>query len=140
MESELDRLPLDDEIASRTGLSIRKIKKLRFVPPDPSALEDIAEDRNEGWHAVVAGSGTPDPFEATLKGELREQATIALEQLNPRERHIIKMRFGFQRGDGMTLQQIAETIGVSRERVRQIESVAMGKISRWAKRAHIANC
>jgi RNA polymerase primary sigma factor len=140
LEHELDRLPLDEEIARRSGLSIRKIKKLRLVPPDPSALEDIAEDRNDGWHAVIAGSGTPDPFEATLKSELREQATLALEQLNPRERHIIKLRFGFQKGDGMTLKQIGDTIGVSRERVRQIQSVAMDKLSRWAKRTHIANC
>jgi RNA polymerase primary sigma factor len=140
LECELERPPLDDEVASRTGLSIRKIKSLRFVPPDPSALEDIAEDRADGWQGVVGGAGTGDPFEVTLKGELHEQAAIALEQLSPRERYIVKSRFGFQGGNGMTLQQIADTIGVSRERVRQIECAAMGKISRWAKRAHIANC
>jgi RNA polymerase primary sigma factor len=140
LEHELDRLPLDEEIARRSGLSIRKIKKLRLVPPDPSALEDIAEDRADGWHGVVAGAGTSDPFDVTLKGEMHQQAAIALEQLSPRERHIVKLRFGFPSGKEMTLQQIADIIGVSRERIRQIECAAMGKLSRWAKRAHIANC
>lgn len=140
LDIELGRLPLDDEVVKRTGLPIRRIQNLRFVPPDPRALEDIAEDRADGWHGVVAGAGTSDPFDVTLKGELHQQAAIALEQLSPRERHIVKLRFGFPSGKEMTLQQIADIIGVSRERIRQIECAAMGKLSRWAKRAHIANC
>ena len=140
LKAELDRPPEDVEISRRMGLSVKKIKRLRFVVPDPRALEDIASDRDDGWNSVVAESGTPGPFEATLKGELREQADIALEQLNPRERHVIELRFGFESGDEMTLQQIGNMIGVSRERVRQIESVAMSKITRWARHAHVANC
>jgi len=86
LKAELDRPPMDDEIARRMGLSLKKIKRLRFVVPDPRALEDIASDRDDGWNSVIAESGAPGPFEATLKGELREQIKIALEQLNPRER------------------------------------------------------
>ena len=137
LKIEMDRPPTDDEIAGRTGLSVRRIKRLRLVASEPGALEDIATDRGEGWQSVVAVSGTVDPFEETLMGELSEQTSIALEQLNPRERHIIRLRFGFDEDDGKTLKEIAEKIGVSRERVRQIESVALGKVARWARRFRI---
>jgi RNA polymerase primary sigma factor len=140
LKRELDRDPTTHEMLQRSGFSPRKIKTLLHVAPDPGRLEDIAADRDGGWQAVVADDGAHGPFEATLKSELEEQMNRVLNKLKPRERRIIEMRFGF--GDGMerTLSQIARSIGVSRERVRQIEGVALEKMNRWAKNARIVNC
>jgi RNA polymerase primary sigma factor len=142
LKEELERPPTDDEVAQRSGISVKKLKRLRNVAPDPCWLEEIATTRDDGWQAVVGETSASDPFEATLKGEMHGQAIRALEQLSPRERRIIEMRFGFEDEDekGKTLKQIAGMIGVSRERVRQIESVALDKIARWARRARITSC
>jgi RNA polymerase sigma factor (sigma-70 family) len=132
LEEELGRRPSLAELAERMEIPERKVKKLLGVVPDPSSLEEIAESFDEGWGAIVAEDDTPDPLERTLAGELRRQAGLALEGLEPREREIIRLRFGFDDGEGLTLSEIGKQIGLSRERVRQIERGALTKLHGWA--------
>jgi RNA polymerase primary sigma factor len=139
LTTELDRPPTDREIAARTGWTRRTIRKLRDVVAEPRAIEDLANERGEGYQGCLGEARGPDPLSAIINSELIEKITLALEQLSPREQSIIKMRYGFDRDGSMTLQSIANVMGVSRERIRQIESVAMDKIARWARRAHIAS-
>ena len=133
LETRLGRQPTEYEVAQRMNISIRKLRRLASVAPDARALEDLQTTRSEGWDAILPEATTPSPHEATLGRELRARADEALRRLSPRERTIIRARFGFEDGECMTREQIGRNIGLSRERVRQIEKEALEKIYRWAK-------
>jgi RNA polymerase sigma factor (sigma-70 family) len=134
LEARLGRQPTEREVAQRMKISVKKLRKLASLAVDASALEDLDTTRSEGWSAILPESSIPDPQESTLGRELREQTEEALQLLSPRERTIIRARFGFEDGEGMTRDRIGRNLGLSSERVRQIERRALEKIYRWAKR------
>jgi len=129
LELGLGRRPLPPEIASRMKVSLRKMSKLMNVVPEPTAIEDLANGEN----ALSQRPRVPDPLERALALELQGQAHQALRLLDARELAVIRLRFGFD-GEILTLAEIGVRIGLSRERVRQIEGVALDKIHTWAVR------
>lgn len=133
---ELHRPPTHLEISARMGISLRRVKKLASVAVEPSSLEELFRD--DGWDGLIRETGTPDPLDTVLDTEFHEKANEALKLLNPRERKIIRLRFGFEGGNGLTLNEIGRRIGLSRERVRQIEAQALAKIQSWANHIGIA--
>jgi RNA polymerase primary sigma factor len=137
LEDELGRRPTPEELAERMNVSLKKIKKLMHVAPEPSSIDDLSNDQDESWSVKVDGSCEADPLASALGREVQQQASSALEQLEPRERRIIRMRFGFDSDKGMTLSQIGNVVGLSRERVRQIERIALDKIQQWAFRTGV---
>jgi len=134
LRASLGRWPTDKELAERMRLPFKRVKKLLAVGPDLYAIEDLAAYRDAGWEAVVRDTAAPDPLESTLRSELRDRAEEALRVLSPREREIVRLRFGFDAGEAVTLHQIALQFGLSRERVRQVERSALKKMGRWARR------
>ncbi len=114
-------------------ISSRRVNKLLDVGPDLYAIEDLAAYRDVGWETAVRDTAVPDPLESTLRSELRDRAEEALQLLSAREREIVRLRFGFDAGETLTLLQIARRFGLSRERVRQIEAAALKKMSRLAR-------
>jgi RNA polymerase sigma factor (sigma-70 family) len=137
LQEELGRRPTPEEIAERMDVSLKKIKKLMHVAPEPCSIDDLGGDQDESWSVMIDGSGDADPLESVLGREIRQQAKEALEQLDPRERRVIRLRFGFEGDKGMTLSQIGKAVGLSRERVRQIERIALDKIHDWAFRTGV---
>lgn len=137
LQEELGRRPTPEELAERMNVSLKKIKKLLHVAPEPSSIDDLTSGQDESWSAMVEGFGDSDPLASTLGREVHRQATEALEQLDPRERKVIQLRFGFDLDKAMTLSQIGKVVGLSRERVRQIERIALGKIQDWACRTGV---
>ena len=129
LEERLGRRPGSREIAAGMGVPLKKLRKLAGVTPDPTSLEDLPGAVDERL-----GAQAPDPLERTLARELECQAHEALSRLEPRERAIIRLRFGFDGGEDRTLAEVGAVIGVSRERVRQLERVALEKIQSWAAR------
>jgi RNA polymerase primary sigma factor len=137
LEASLGRVPTESELAARMQATPKRVKKLLAVVKEPHALEDLTGELECGWDSFIGDGDSPDPLESTLRGEMREHTSRALEALSPRERAIVRLRFGFE-GDGdHSLTQISRVVGVSRERVRQIEQRALEKIGRWARRAGI---
>lgn len=132
LEEKLDRSPLPQELAAKMKVSLKKVKKLQAVVPEPKPLEDIGTDQDEGWSSLLPESTAPDPLGRTLDLELQEQTQQALGRLDSRERAVIELRFGFDDGEGRTLSQIGKVLGLSRERVRQIERIALDKIQAFA--------
>lgn len=137
LEDELGRRPTHQELAERMNVSLKKIKKLMNIVPEPSSIDDVAGDADESWSALVESSGEANPLASALGREVQQQANDALMQLDPRERQVIRLRFGFDHDKGMTLSQIGKVVGLSRERVRQIERVALQKIHDWAFRTGV---
>jgi RNA polymerase sigma factor (sigma-70 family) len=129
LEVDLGRRPQPREVAARMKVSPRKLNKLLNVVPEPTALDDLTSREQ----ALSEQPNVPDPLERTLESELRGHARQALGLLDVRELTVIRMRFGFD-GEMHTLSQIGTVIGLSRERVRQIECAALDKIHAWAVR------
>ena len=125
----LGRKPTPQEIAKKLRMPVAKVEEILGVVQEPQALEDMsAEDDGPGLLRFVADPKSPSPLERTVDRELREKIEQTLKVLNSREEEIIRLRFGIGRDMPFTLEEIGRVMGLSRERVRQIEATALKKI------------
>lgn len=139
LEASLGRDPTEKELAARLRMTTKRVKKLLSVVKEPSALEDLGGNEDHNWDSFIEETGTPNPLESTLRDEMREHTGQALKTLTEREQAVVRLRFGFEGSDDHSLAQISRVVGVSRERVRQIEQKALEKIRRWARRIGISD-
>jgi RNA polymerase primary sigma factor len=125
----LGRKPTPAEIARKLRMPISKVEEILGVVPEPQALEDMSsDDDSPGLLRFVADPNAPCPLERTVDRELREKVEGTLKVLTEREEEIIRLRFGIGREMPYTLEEIGRVMGLSRERVRQIEATALKKI------------
>lgn len=117
-------------IAKEVGLSIDKVKQVIKITKEPISLEaPIGSEEDGKYGDFVEDKGTLTPMEQILKSDLKEQIDDVLNQLNDREKAVIKMRFGLLDDESdRTLEEIGKELNVTRERVRQIESSAIKKL------------
>jgi RNA polymerase primary sigma factor len=131
MSEELGREPTDDELSGEIGIASEKVSELRSVGIRPASLDaPISNDDLTEFGESVADEEAPTPFELLRDKDLRNKVDGLLEELNDREKKIISERFGFDDGEQKTLQQIGHELGVSRERIRQLENGALVKLRR----------
>jgi RNA polymerase sigma factor (sigma-70 family) len=125
----LGRRPTPPEIAKKLRMPVAKVEEILGVVQDPQALEDISgDDDSPSLLRFVADPNAPCPLERTVDRELREKVESTLKVLASREEEIIRLRFGIGREMPYTLEEIGRVMGLSRERVRQIEATALKKI------------
>ena len=125
----LGRKPTPPEIATKLRMPVAKVEEILGVVQDPQALEDISgDDDSPSLLRFVADPNAPCPLERTVDRELREKVESTLKVLSEREEEIIRLRFGIGREMPYTLEEIGRVMGLSRERVRQIEATALKKI------------
>jgi len=131
MSEELGREPTDDELSAEIGLSAEKIAELRSIGIRPASLDaPIGDDGLTKFGESVADEEAQSPFELLRDKDLRSKVDGLLEELTGREKKIIAERFGFGGRQRKTLQQVGDALGVSRERIRQLENVALVKLRR----------
>jgi RNA polymerase primary sigma factor len=129
LSETLGRKPTPPEIAKKLRMPVAKVEEILGVVQEPQALEDMsAEDDAPGLLRFVADPKSPSPLERTVDRELREKIESTLKVLNSREEEIVRLRFGIGRDMPFTLEEIGRVMGLSRERVRQIEATALKKI------------
>ncbi len=110
-------------------MPVAKVEEILGVVPEPQALEDMSsDDDSPGLLRFIADPNAPSPLERTVDRELREKVEGTLKVLTAREEEIIRLRFGIGREMPYTLEEIGRVMGLSRERVRQIEATALKKI------------
>jgi len=127
----LGRAPTNKEIAGKMRLSVDKVDELMGVVQDPQPLESLgADDDAVGAMPFVADSNAVDPLDRALHSELSLKMRAALKVLDEREEEVIRMRFGIGREMRHTLEEIGNVLNLSRERVRQIEGIALRKIEK----------
>jgi RNA polymerase primary sigma factor len=132
----LGRKPTPQEIARKLRMPVVKVEEILSVVPEPQALEDVSsDDDSPGLLRFIADPNAPSPLERTVDRELREKVEGTLKVLNDREEEIIRLRFGIGREMPYTLEEIGRVMGLSRERVRQIEATALRKIQ-TAEQSH----
>ena len=119
-----------DTIAIEVGLSVEKVKNVIKITKEPISLEAPIGNEDDGrFGDFIEDKTSVSPADSILKDDLKVQIETVLEQLNERERAVIKMRFGLMPDKSeRTLEEIGKALNVTRERVRQIESSAIEKL------------
>ena len=132
LTAELGREASDEEIAEEIGLAPQKIAALRSSAIRPSSLDARIghENGDTGLGDLIADESAEDPSEILRDKDMREGITELFKALTARERDIIKMRYGLTGRAEKTLEEIGEKLGVTRERIRQIQMSALGKMRR----------
>ena len=117
-------------IAQEVGLSVEKVKNVIKITKEPISLEaPIGSEEDGRFGDFIEDKTSLSPSDAILKDDLRIQIETVLEQLNEREKAVIKLRFGIMDDESdRTLEEIGKELSVTRERVRQIESSAIKKL------------
>jgi RNA polymerase primary sigma factor len=126
---ELGREPRQQELAERMDLSVERVNELERALQVPASLQaPIGEEDGNLFQDLIEDSQAAKPLDSAVARQLRDQIEEALAALNPRERYVLQLRFGFQDGRSRTLDEVARELSVTRERVRQIEGRAMRKL------------
>ncbi|MCR2112118.1 RNA polymerase sigma factor RpoD [Campylobacter upsaliensis] len=119
-----------NDIAKEVGLSVDKVKQVIKITKEPISLEaPIGSEEDGKFGDFVEDKNSLSPMDNILKDDLKEQIDEVLDQLNDREKAVIRMRFGLLEDESdRTLEEIGKELNVTRERVRQIESSAIKKL------------
>ena len=127
---ETGKEPDLDTIAQEVGLSVDKVKNVIKITKEPVSLETPVGDEDDGrFGDFIEDKTTLSPTDVVLKDDLNNQIDDVLDQLNEREKAVIRMRFGLLEDESdRTLEEIGKELSVTRERVRQIESSAIKKL------------
>ncbi len=126
---ELNREPEVAELAAKVELSIERVNEILRIAQTPVSLETpIGEDSGSELGDLIPDISAPAPADVAAQSSMREQVDEALRHLNERERRVILLRFGLLGGRPRTLEQIGGEMGLTRERIRQIERKALSKL------------
>lgn len=132
LAERLGREPTDDELSIETGLPAHRVAHLRSVSVQPASLDAPLGNEPDAASLgeVVRDEGAADPSETFGEKALSDDLKAAVNSLDQREAEIIRLRFGLSGGSEMTLQEVGEKFHVTRERIRQLERLALLKIRR----------
>jgi RNA polymerase primary sigma factor len=131
ISEELGREPTDDELAEEIGISSRKVSQLKTVSVRPASLDaPISDEDATEFGEIVGDEDAQTPFELLRDKNLRDEVSDLLEVLDDRERKIIFQRFGLDGGKPQTLEEVGKKFRVTRERIRQLQNVALAKMRR----------
>lgn len=125
----LGRDPTPEEIGKEMGMSAERVREIQKISQEPVSLETpIGEEEDSQLGDFIEDAQAVAPPEAASDSMLREQLDQVLDGLADRERKVIKLRFGLEDGHPRTLEEVGKEFGVTRERIRQIESKTLAKL------------
>jgi len=121
--------PLDPALRRRLKLAESKVRDIVRVVQEPMSLEmSVGSEDSSSLGDFIEDESLPGPADETLRHLLRDQMKDILDSLSPRERHVLRLRFGLDDGQTRTLEEVGQKFGLTRERVRQIEAKALRKL------------
>ena len=125
----LGRKPTPEEIAEEMGLTPERVREIQKISQEPVSLETpIGEEEDSQLGDFIEDDAAVVPPDAASFSMLQEQLAKTLEGLAERERKVITLRFGLEDGHPRTLEEVGREFGVTRERIRQIESKTLAKL------------
>jgi RNA polymerase primary sigma factor len=136
LESQLGRPPTLDEVATHLKITPRRARAIaKAIKACTCPTQTMAGDTDGSLADSLADPRTPQPFETTFTESDQDFVTQMLSRITEREAMVLKLRYGIRgrRGKPMTLKEIGETLGLTRERVRQIEKEAKRKLEDYVK-------
>ena len=126
---DLGREPTADEIAEQMELSPKKVREIQKISQEPVSLETpVGEEEDSNLGDFIEDADAPVPLERASFKLLQEQLESVLHTLSDREKEVIRLRFGLVDGQPRTLEDVGKKFGVTRERIRQIESKTLSKL------------
>ena len=129
LRETLDREPTDDEVADELGIDARRVRRYRDASRVPVSLDSpVSDDDATSISEHVADANAAAPFAAIVQHNDRELVKEVLATLDARESRILAMRFGLDNGRPKTLEEVGARLGVTRERIRQIQEQALQKM------------
>jgi RNA polymerase primary sigma factor len=118
-----------EEIAEELGLEARKVQWMMRAAWQPLSLEQpVGEEEDNELAAFIEDDTTPSPAQSAYQNLLRDKVEEVLATLSPREASILRLRFGLVNGRAYTLKEVGQKFGLTRERIRQIESQALRRL------------
>lgn len=140
MTEELGHEPTTEELAEELGLPVAKVAHLKNVAVRPASLDaKISADDDTAFGDLVGDDRAEDPFEALRDKDLQDEVGDLLDVLDPRERKIIAFRFGLDGGRERTLEEVGHKFGVTRERIRQLQNIALLKMRKALRKREELN-
>ncbi len=129
MTQQLEREPTDEELAARLEVPVDKVRELKRIAVDPLSLDSpLREGEDSSLSDIIEDHRLETPADVATRHMLNDALEEALEELNDRERELLRMRFGLDDGRPRTLEEVGREFGVTRERIRQIETKTLAKL------------
>jgi RNA polymerase primary sigma factor len=137
---EYGRDPTIEDLANITGMSIERLNQIFKYVKQPLSLEaNIHHDEDTTLLEFIEDGNSTRPDEYTFNNELSEKVRILLSTLSSREEKVIRLRFGIGEKEACTLEEVGQKFGVSKERIRQIESMALRKLKHPKRIKYLKN-
>lgn len=126
---QLGREPTPEEIAKEMEIGVDRVREIMKIAQEPVSLETpIGEEEDSHLGDFIEDQDAPAPADAASFMLLKEQLEDVLDTLTPREEKVLRLRFGLDDGRARTLEEVGQNFGVTRERIRQIESKTLAKL------------
>lgn len=131
---EIGREPTPEEVASRMGMSVSKVRKILKIAQEPISLETpIGEEEDSHLGDFIEDQEIPSPVDHVIHQDLKSNIIEILSKLPEREAKVIQMRFSLGYDYEHTLEEVGKAFAVTRERIRQIEAKALNKLTKYSK-------
>jgi len=129
MIQELERDPTIEELAVRVDMTPARVREIMRISQDPLSLDSpVGEEDDSNLADFIEDQQAEAPAEMAARKMLGDAVVEALDQLNDREKAVVRLRFGLDDGQARTLEEVGREFGVTRERIRQIESKTLAKL------------
>ena len=129
MMQELEREPTIEELAEKVDMTPQRVREIQRISLDPLSLDSpVGEEDDSNLGDFIEDQQAEAPAEAAARKMLGDAVIEALDELNDREKQVVRLRFGLDDGQARTLEEVGREFGVTRERIRQIESKTLAKL------------
>jgi RNA polymerase primary sigma factor len=135
MQEELGREPTDEELGGELRISASRVSQMRMAAVRPASLDaPIGDEDSNNFAEVVQDESAYTPYEQLEEKTVTRMLQEMVKTLDPREATILRARFGLDGGSEKTLEEVGEKFGVTRERVRQIQNIALRKLRKMIEK------
>jgi RNA polymerase primary sigma factor len=138
LQEELGREPTDDELADELSMTATRVRQMRMAAIRPASLDaPISGEESNSFSEVVEDENAATPYEDLEDKTVTSMLRDMVKHLDARESTILRYRFGLDGGSEKTLEEVGEKFGVTRERVRQIQNLALKKLRRMIEKLEV---